>query len=87
MASLVSRVRLIAQPTKALEYASKTAATSHGTVDTPAPHAEACSKTSGLTPAMTVAAMAIVEDLDVIEDVGAGELARFVDPLAHPLFL
>jgi hypothetical protein len=45
MASLVSRVRLIAQPTKALEYASKTAATSHGTVDTPAPHAEACSKT------------------------------------------
>ena len=29
----------------------------------------------------------IVEHLDVIEDVGAGELAGFIDALAHALFL
>jgi hypothetical protein len=36
---------------------------------------------------MAVATNAIVEGLDVIEDVSAGEVAGFVDPLAHALFL
>ena len=36
---------------------------------------------------MAVAAGSIVEHLDVIEDVGAGELAGFVDALAHAFFL
>src|SRR6516165_9477745 len=36
---------------------------------------------------VTVAAGSIVEHLDVVEDVGAGELARFVDSLAYALFL
>jgi hypothetical protein len=36
---------------------------------------------------MAVTAGSIVEDLDVVEDVGAGEFAGFVNALAYALFL
>ena len=36
---------------------------------------------------MAVAARSIVEDLDVVEDVSAGEFAGFIDALAYALFL
>jgi hypothetical protein len=36
---------------------------------------------------VTVAAGSIVKDFDVIKDVGACELARFVDPLAYAFLL
>ena len=39
------------------------------------------------TAEVTVAAGSIVKDFDVIKDVGACELARFVDPLAYAFLL
>lgn len=36
---------------------------------------------------MAVAARSTVEDLDVVEDVGAGEFTGFIDALAYALFL
>ena len=35
---------------------------------------------------MAVSSRPIIKDLDVIEDIGPGELTRFVDALANPFF-